>query len=138
MESPPVTPCNGRILVRQLPYKPSKIIEAVSIDKAVENEGIVETLSPHRYARRKTKRGWEMTGAILPHEVKVGDRVIFPGSYQDDDVQYFNGEKYRYIESWDVCAIIHAEQPQGLDNPITGEKLPEIRLVDLTSKVNAS
>lgn len=126
----PFTPCNGRILVRQLPYKPSKIIEAAGvIDKAVENEGVVVALSPCRMAY-KLKRdargrvvGREPTGVTFPHEVKIGDRVIFPGTYQDQDVMFFNGEKHRCLEPWDIQGILHKEQVE-----LPGES---VRVLDL-------
>ena len=133
MSEHPFKPVNGRILVKQLPYVPSKIIEAAGvIDKAYENEGIVVALSPFRYGRKRFKGGWKHTGDTFPHEVKVGDRVIFPGSYQDDDVQFINGEKHRYIESWDIQAIIDAPQPTELEHPITGKKINKVPILQLT------
>ena len=133
MSEHPFKPVNGRILVKQLPYVPSKIIEAAGvIDKAYENEGIVIALSDFRYGRKRFKGGWEHTGDTFPHEVKVGDRVIFPGSYQDDDVQFINGEKHRYIESWDIMGIVNAPQPTELENPLTGEKINKVPILQLT------
>jgi co-chaperonin GroES (HSP10) len=126
MSDIPFQPVNGRVLVRQLPYKPSKILEVCSIDKADENEGIVVALSPCRYGRKKTRFGWEMTGHTFPHEVKLGDRVIFPGSYQDEDTTTFNGEKHRCLDSWSIVGIVHAPQPEGYNHPLTGEKLPDV------------
>lgn len=123
----PFTPANGRVLVRQLPYKPSKLIEVPNIDFAYENEGIVVALSPFRYGRRKTGKGsWEHTGDTFPHEVALGQRVFFPGSYADDDTMTFNGVKHRCLESWDIMGIMDAPQPEGFDHPITGEKLPDL------------
>ena len=119
----PFTPLNGRVLVRALPYKPSKIIEVSTHDRADENEGIVVALSPCRYGRRKTNDGWKHTGDILKHDVRVGDRVFFPGSYQDDDTMTFNGQKYRAIDSWELIGVMSAPQPEGFDHPVTGEKL---------------
>lgn len=131
--SHPFKPVNGRILVKQLPYVPSKIIEAAGvIDKAYENEGIVIALSDFRYGRKCFKGGWEHTGDTFPHEVKVGDRVIFPGSYQDDDVQFINGEKHRCIDSWDVRGVINAPQPTELEHPVTGEKIARTSILQLT------
>ena len=125
-DAPPFIPTNGRVLVRQLPYKPSKMLEVVSVDKACENEGIVVALSPFRYGRKRGKKGvWEHTGDTFPHEVKIGDRVIFPGSYADEDTMTFNGVKHRCIDSWDIQGIVDAPQPEGFENPITGEVMPD-------------
>lgn len=133
MNEHPFKPVNGRVLVKSLPYVPSKIIEAAGvIDKAYENEGIVVSLSEYRLARKKTKGGYTLTGQTLPHEVKVGDRVIYPGSYQDDDVQYINGEKHRWIDSWDILGIVDAPQPTVLEHPITGEQIERTRIIELT------
>lgn len=122
----PFIPTNGRVLVRQLPYKPSKSIEICSIDHADENEGIVVALSPFRYGRKKGAKGaWEHTGDRFPHEVKVGDRVLFPGSYQDEDVMRFNGEKHRCLDSWEIVGVLTEAQPEGFEHPMTGEKLPD-------------
>lgn len=121
-------PIMGRVLVRQIPYKPSRIVQLITIDKANENEGIVVALSPCQHLR-KMKRddkgrnvGYDLTGATIPHELKVGDRVIFPGSYQDDDVQFINGEKHRWLVAQDILGIIDVQQPEGFENAITGEK----------------
>lgn len=128
----PFKPVNGRILVKQLPYVPSKIIEAAGvIDKAFENEGIVVAVSDYRFGRKRFKGGWEHTGDTFPHEVKAGDRVIFPGSYQDDDVQFINGEKHRYLESWDIQAIIDAPQPTNLEHPVTGAPLARTPILQM-------
>ncbi len=125
MSEVPFIPANGRVLVRQLPYKPSTIIEIPNMDYAFENEGIVVALSPFRYGRKKHPKGaWEHTGHTFPHEVKVGDRVFFPGSYQDDDTMTFNGVKHRCLDSWDLMGVMDAPQPEGFNNPITGEKIP--------------
>ncbi len=121
----PFTPTNGRVLVKQLPYKPSRILEVCSIDRADENEGIVVALSPHRYGRKKRKGEWHQTGETFPHEVKVGQRVFFPGSYQDADTMAFNGVKYRCLDSWEIMGIMDAPQPEGFDHPISGEKMPD-------------
>lgn len=128
-------PINGRVLVRQLPYMPSKLIKAAGVtDKACENEGIVVALSPCRIAyklKRDSKGrvvGQEATGATFPHEVNVGDRVIFPGKYLDDDVQFINGEKHRWIDGNEILGIVDADQPE-FEHPITGEKIKETALL---------
>jgi co-chaperonin GroES (HSP10) len=122
----PFTPVGGRVLVRQLPYKPSKIIEVCNIDRADENEGIVAALSECQYGRKFDKRkGWEHNGLTFPHSVKVGDRVFFEGSYQDSDTMTFNGVKYRCLDSWEIKGVLHAPQPEGYRHPITGELIPE-------------
>ncbi len=138
----PVTPLNGRVMVRPLPYKPSKILEFFTHDKAFENEGIVEAVSECQYAYRLKRDskgrtvGREMTGITFPHEVKVGDRVMFPGKYVDDDTHTLNGVKYRYIESWEILCRVEADQPEGFDNPITGEKTPDDLHQMLTEKLS--
>jgi len=124
-ETVPFLPTNGRVLVRQLPYRPSKIIDVFTIDKADENEGIVAALSPCRYGRKRIKGGWEHTGVTFPHEVKVGDRVMFPGSYQDEDTVTLNGQKHRCLESWDIIGIIERDQPEHYEHPLTGEIMPD-------------
>lgn len=129
-DAPPFIPTNGRVLVRQLPYKPSAIIEVVDSDKAVENEGIVVALSPCRFGRKIIRErgkvaGWEHTGATFPHEVKLGDRVFFPGSYQDSDTMTLNGVKHRCLDSWEIVGIMEAPQPEGFENPVTGEIQPD-------------
>jgi len=124
-ESIPIRPVNGRVLVKQLPYRPSKIIQVLNSDKACENEGIVVAISPHRYGRKRTRGGWENTHLKLDHEVQVGDRVLFPGKYQDDDVSHFNGVKHRFLESWEILAILDRPQPEGYTSVITGESTPE-------------
>lgn len=126
MSDIPFTPTNGRVLVRQIPYRPSKILEVISIDKADENEGIVVALSPFRYGRKYSRaKGWEHTGDTFPHEVKVGDRVFFPGSYTDSDTMTFNGVKHRCLDSWDIMGIMDAPQPTGYEDPFTGQMLPD-------------
>lgn len=120
----PFTPTNGRVLVRQLPYRPSKILDVVSIDKADENEGIVVALSPFRYGRKRGKMGqWEHTSHTFPHEVKIGQRVFFPGSYQDSDTMTFNNVKYRCLDSWEIVGILDAPQPEHFEHPMTGERI---------------
>lgn len=126
MDQIPFIPTNGRVLVRQLPYKPSKILEVFSVDKADENEGIVVAISPFRYGRRYSRgKGWEHNGKVLEHEVKVGQRVFFPGSYQDEDTMTFNGVKHRCLDSWEIVGIMEAEQPDFFEDPLTGEKLED-------------
>ena len=131
----PFTPTNGRVLVRQLPYKPSKIIQAVSIDKADENEGIVVALSRCQFGRKAKGSGknrvYEHTGVEFPHEVKIGDRVFFKGSYGDEDVMTFNGVKHRCLNSFEIIGVMNAPQPEGLDNPITGEHLPDLHPIHI-------
>lgn len=126
-DAPPFTPVNGRILVKALPYKPSKVVEIFSHDRADETESIVVALSPFKYGRKyDKKKGWEHNGLTFPHDVQVGDRVIHPGTYQDSDTMTLNGVRYRCLDPWEIVGIIHAEQPEGFDHPVTGEKLPEI------------
>lgn len=126
MDQIPFTPTNGRVLVKQLPYRPSKLLDVVSIDKADENEGIVVALSPFRYGRKyDRKKGWEHTGDTFPHEVQVGQRVFFPGSYQDQDTLSFNGVKYRCLDSWEIVGIMDAPQPDFFEDPKTGQKLED-------------
>lgn len=122
MTEQPFIPVNGRILVRQLPYKPSKTIEVISGDKADETEGIVVAVSAFRYGRRRIKGGWEHTGDTFPHEVKVGDRVIFISKYADDDTLTLNGEKHRCLDSWEIVGVMTAPQPDYFLDPITSEK----------------
>lgn len=124
-EAPPYRPVNGRVMVRELPYRPSKILEVVSTDRADFTEGIVVALSEGKYARRKTRKGWEMTGTILPHDVALGDRVILRGSYQDDDLLTINGVKHRIMDPWEIEAIIEKPQPTGYEDPQSGEMLPD-------------
>lgn len=122
----PIIPLNGRVLVEELPFKPSTIIECFSIDRADITEGIVVALGPHRFGRRRTGKGeWEHTGDTFPHQVSVGDRIIFPPKYLDDDIIIANRKRYRAIDSWDVVAIIEKPQPEGFENAITGEKTPD-------------
>ncbi len=119
------TPVNGRVLVKELPYKPSKLIQVVDCDRAVINEGIVVALSDHKYARRKVKGGWIMTGETLPHDVKVGDRVIFPGKYVQDDVIELNRVRHRVLDAWEIQGVLHADQPEGWEDPLSGELRPD-------------
>lgn len=114
------------MLIKQLPYKPSMTIEVCSIDRADENEGIVVALSECQYGRKYSRsKGWEHTGHTFPHSLKVGDRVFFPGSYQDEDTMTFNGEKYRCMDSWNILGIMDAPQPEGFRHPLTGEIIPD-------------
>ena len=115
------TPTNGRILVKELPYKPSKILQVVDCDRAVINEGIVVSMSPHKFARRRIKGGWEMTGKTLPHDVSIGDRVLFPGKYVQDDVIELNRVRHRVLDAWEIQGILHADQPEGWEDPLSGE-----------------
>lgn len=109
-----------------LPYKPSTVLEVISIDKADENEGIVVALSECQYGRKyDRKKGWEHNGLTFPHSVRLGDRVMFAGSYQDLDVMRLNGKKYRCLDSWEVIGIIEKPQPQGYEDLKTGEMLPD-------------
>lgn len=121
----PFKPLAGRVLVRQIPYKPSTLVEIVSFDKADENEGIVVALSAFRHGRRKTRMGWEITADIFPHELALGDRVIFPGKYSDEDTLTFNGVKHRCLDSWEITGIVEKPQPEGFTNPLTGEVTPD-------------
>ncbi len=121
----PFTPTNGRVLIWELPFKPSKILECISIDKADRTEGIVCKLSPCQLGRKYFRGGWEHNAWTYPHEVKVGDRVFFKGSYQDEDTMTFNGVRYRCMDSHEIVGILDAEQPEGFDHPTTGEKLPD-------------
>ncbi len=122
---PPFRPLNGMVTVQQLPFKPSKLIEVLSIDRADETEGIVVALSDCRYGRRKTKGGWEHTGITFPHELHLFDRVVFEGCYQDDSFHRLNGVKYRTMDSWEYKGVIMADQPSGWEDPFTGEMLPD-------------
>lgn len=124
--NPPVKPVNGRICVQPLPYKPSKTLELVSEDNADIFEGYVVAISDHKFGRRKVKGGWEMTGQIIPHDVKVGDRVIFKPQYAQDDFVKLNGREYRILDAWDIYCIVEADRPEGFENPITGEVTPEV------------
>lgn len=110
-------PVCGRVLIKQLPFKPSKILHVAGmVDRAYENEGEVVAISAYRIACKLLRDskgrvvGEEITGATFPHEVKPGDRVIFPGKYLDDDVQFINGEKHRWIEGNKILGIVDAEQ----------------------------
>lgn len=125
MDAPPIIPLNGRVLIEELPFKPSKVIECVSVDKADRTEGTVVALSPFRMGRKKIKGGWEHNGIMMEHEVAVGDRVIFPGKYQDDDLVEVNRKRYRCIDSWDLVAKIEKPQPEGWEDPLTGEVKPD-------------
>lgn len=127
MSDYPITPVNGRVLVEELPYKPSKIIECLSGDRADATEGIVRALSAHKYGRKKIRKGgWEMNGVLLPHDVKVGDRIVMRPKYVDDDLMTVNGKRYRVLDPWEIEAIIERPQPVGYEHPVTGEKLPDI------------
>lgn len=125
MNEAPFRPTNGRVLVRELPYKPSRLIQVVDCDRAVINEGIVVALSDHKFARRKIKGGWEMTGTTLPHDVSIGDRVIFPGKYVQDDVIELNRVRHRVLDAWEIQGIVDAPQPEGWEDPLSGELRPD-------------
>lgn len=119
-EPVPFKPTHGRVLVRQLEYKPSSLIEIVTRDKADHTEGIVCALSPFRHGRKRVKGEWHITADTFPHEISVGDRVIFPGRYQDDDTITLNGQLYRALDSWDIHGIITKDRPDGFTNPVDG------------------
>lgn len=123
---PPIKPANGRVCVQPLPYKPSKTIEVISDDNADIFEGYVVALSPHKFARRKTKNGWEMTGQEIPHDVKVGDRVIFKPQYAQDDFVKLNGQDYRILDAWDIYCVVEADRPEGFQSVIDGSVTPEV------------
>lgn len=122
---PPIYPVNGRVLVEELPFRPSKIIQVISGDRADSTEAVVLRTSPKKYGRRKIKRGaWEHNGELLDHDVKPGDRIIMRPKYVDDDLITLNQKKYRILDPWEIEAIIEAPQPT-FEDPITGEKLPD-------------
>lgn len=128
----PFRPCNGRVLIRQLPYKPSKIVQIFSGDRADENEGIVVALSPHRFGRKilgekhgRRKGDTVMTNQVFPHDLKLGDRVFFRGSYQNEDTMTFNGVKHRCLDSWEILGVMDSPQPEGYENAVTGERTPD-------------
>lgn len=122
----PLIPVNGRVLVEELPFKPSKTIECISIDRADATEAIVRRLSPKKFGRRYVKsRGWETNGQMFDHDVKEGDRIIMKPQYRDDDVHVMNGKKFRILDPWDIYAVITEPQPEGFRHPITGDIIPD-------------
>lgn len=126
MSDIPFEPINNRVLVRLLPYRPSKVVEVVNQDNAFLNEGIIEKLPKIRLAKKIKKDnrgrniGYEYTGIQLPIELNIGDRIIMEGTYQMEDTQRINGEYFRWLDYDDIKGIIHAEQPP-IQNAVTGE-----------------
>jgi len=121
----PIKAVNGMVIIEELPFKPSKILECITHDRADRTEGIVVAIDSKRYGRKFSRKGgWEHTGVQFDQDLQVGDRVIFRGSYQDDDCLTVNGKKYRAFSPWEIVAKIEAAQPEGFENPVTGEKMP--------------
>ena len=121
-----IVPTNGRVCVIPLVYKPSKILEVVSNDNADITEGYVASLSPHKFARKKKGKGdWINTGVPIPHDVEVGDRVIFRPQYVTDDFIRLNAQEYRLLDAWDIYCKITADRTEGYVNPLTGDTTPE-------------
>lgn len=121
----PIHPVNGRVLLRALPFKPSSLIQLVDDDKANETESIVVALAPYKLGYRKKKGIVEVLPDVrLEWDIKVGDRVIHEGCYQEDDKFSVNGEKYRVMDPWQIKAIIDRPQPEGYVLP-DGSKSPE-------------
>lgn len=124
-EKIPLIPLNGRILLKDLPYKPSLILEVIDHDNATRTESIVAAVGPYRHGRKKTKDGYTITSDTFPHDVKVGDRVLHKATYQHDDYLEINRVRYRCIDPWEVLAILEKPQPTGFQDPITGEMKPD-------------
>lgn len=127
MDEPfPIRATNGNVIVEELPYRPSKIIECISIDRADRTESIVVAVDPVRYGRKRVKGGdWEHNGMVFEQDLKVGDRVIHPGRYADADRFTVNGKTYRSFSPWEIVAVIEKPQPTGYEDPKTGEMLPD-------------
>jgi len=124
-EEVPFHPVNGRVLIEELPFRPSKTIELITHDVADRTEGIVAALSPCRFGRKKTKGGWEHNGHTFPHDLKVGDRVIYLPKYQDDDIMHLNGKKFRCLDAWEIVGVLDAPPIEGYENPLTGMMEPD-------------
>jgi len=119
-------PTGGKICVQPLPYRPSRLFQVFSEDKADFNESIVVALSPHQYGRKwSRKAGWEHTGITFPHELQLFDRIIHEGSYQDEGFMGIQGIKYRVLDSWDAKGILDKPWVTGYEHPLTGQMLPD-------------
>lgn len=122
----PIRATNGNVIVEELPFRPSKILECITHDLADRTDGIVVAIDPVRYGRRRKRDGsWEHTGDTFEQDIKVGDRVIFPGRYAQEDCFHVNGKKYRTFSPWEIVAIIDRDQPTGYEDPISGEMHPD-------------
>ena len=129
LKIPPIKPIGGRICVQPLPYKPSTIIELISSDNADIYDGYVVALSDHQILPVFTGRGKarKVTGYMnAPHEVQVGDRVLFMPKYAKDDFVQLNGQDYRHLNSNEILLKFseEADRPEGFENPLTGEIKP--------------
>ncbi len=122
----PIKAVNGNVIVEELPFRPSKILECITHDKADRTESMVVAIDTVRYGRKfDKKKGWEHNGTTFPQDLKVGDRVIHKGTYQDDDCFSVNGKKYRSFSPWEIVAVIEKPQPEGYEDLKTGEMLPD-------------
>ena len=127
LKIPPIKPVNGRICVQPLPYKPSSIIEVLSTDNADIFDGYVVALSDHQILPVFTGSGKKrkVTGYMhAPHDVAVGDRVIFKPKYAKDDFVQLNGQDYRILDSNEILIKFEEDRPEGFANPLTGEITP--------------
>jgi len=123
--SVPFRPVCGRVGVKPLPWKPSKLIDVVSNDRAMISEGIVTHLSDKRLARLRRKNGDIVSyGEGFEHEIKLGDRVVFQPVYQDDDYVELNGERIYFMDSWKIAGVITEDRPEGYQLP-DGSRSPE-------------
>ncbi len=125
MEEIHLKPLCGRILLKDLPFRPSRLLEVIDSDNAERTESIVAAVGPFRHGRKRIKGGWTITQDTFPHEVSVGDRVIHKSTYQHDDYLELNRVRYRCIDPWDVIAIVDVPQPEGFEDPMTGEMKPD-------------
>ena len=121
----PIRPTNGRVCVLPLAYKPSKTIEVLSVDNADITEGYVASLGKCKYGRKKKGKGWEITNQEIPHDVNVGDRVIFKPQYIDEDFITMNSQQFRVLDPWDIMCVVEHDRPDGFTNAITGEFTPD-------------
>ena len=129
LKIPPIKPIGGRICVQPFPYKPSTIIEVLSTDNADIYDGYVVALSDHQILPVFTGRGKarKVTGYMnAPHDVAIGDRVLFEPKYAKDDFVNLNGQDYRLLKSTEILLKFNedADRPDGFTNPLTGEVSP--------------
>lgn len=126
MDEPfPIRATNGNVIVEEGIFRPSRILECISIDKADRTEGTVVAIDPVRYGRKVKKGEWQHNGKTFEQDLKVGDRVLFPGRYADADRFTVNGKTYRSFSPWEIVAVIDKPQPEGYEDPKTGEMLPD-------------
>lgn len=110
IEAPEFRPLHDYLLVRPLPWKPSRTIQIAGDTRRALRGTVIKAgpgIYPKRYNRDRSKC-WD-SKAFRPTEAKVGDTIELGGlhidGYEWPRVLY-NGEAHIICRDEDICGIV--------------------------------